>query len=297
LEDEPFYMRAYINAVVLNKNSASTPPKTPGKPGNPGSKPKKPPFDYELEKLIDEYIKAVAAGRISEAAELKKEILNIADQAYPDRKEEIVGILNQSTKIQNQQPQYETTAGTKSPPLVKQKPTSNNPSNIKKDSENDYSEWRFLRNDLEGVEFRCKPMSEGKNNVTYFRVQVRINFESCSYCNDGYFYAFHVIFGTYPVDDLPSSKTQLKILNTFKDVYTIPDSIPVKMLLNDGSKMLFDKKNEFVYRLPDGSSKVVWNHPIIFSSCMHAINIIRGKLEKDYKCGLDEEKAITLPAK
>jgi hypothetical protein len=118
-------------------------------------------------------------------------------------------------------------------------------------ADEDYTQWFFVQGDKAIQERYALVKEEG--DMSYFRVQFRINFEDGIFTDvgsEGYVTAF-----SYPQLDQQSNIYKHFIFyNTFKGIHTMDELMPVKMKFPDGSKRFLSKTDGFMYELVNGQT-------------------------------------------
>lgn len=158
---------------------------------------------------------------------------------------------------------------------------------VKKESDpNDgFEKWLFVKSD--------KPIQERfrqvkiENNIGYFQVQFRINFEDATYCDKPQCLGFLMYFD-YPQGDLAKKTVRnYKFMNSFKDIYMLPDLISFPMSFPDGSKIIFQDGKFLSINKPGDQPE----NAFITSACVD--NILSNYPR--HNCGdFDEKSAIVL---
>ena len=181
-------------------------------------------FDPELLALIENFKNAQISGNTEEASSLKKDIMEIAGHAYPDQADEINALLQ---KI----------------PLSKKTitPVNSTPTKTAPTNNLDFSDWLTIKTPYHAMQIRYK-LEKQEGNIGYFKAQMRINFDDEESCKETRCLGYAVSFG-YPKVDNESNFTYLnyKFYNSYKNIYTIPDLIPINLSLSDGSKRMLRK--------------------------------------------------------
>ncbi|PKP25576.1 MAG: hypothetical protein CVU03_07610 [Bacteroidetes bacterium HGW-Bacteroidetes-2] len=107
----------------------------------------------------------------------------------------------------------------------------------------DYSNWLFISSDKD-MQVRYK-LEKQEGNIGYFSVQFRINFEDKSSCYSSNCEGYYFTFG-YPTLDLMNNiYSHYKFYNTFKDIYTMPELIPLNLKTRNGSYIYLKKEGFF----------------------------------------------------
>lgn len=113
-----------------------------------------------------------------------------------------------------------------------------------------YSNWLYLQGD-KALQYRFKQLKE-EDGVGYFEVQFRIDFENS--CNSAICEGYLAVFGYPTLDNQKNINSYYKFYYTFKDIYTLPEQIPIKLNFDDGSKRILTPYG-FIYTLEDGGEQ------------------------------------------
>jgi hypothetical protein len=262
LMTEPCGVTANITCAHLSTQNSTSPPRG-GKTCmivNYEINHTPPPLDSQILDLIDAYNNAERTGKTDKTDELKKTILEIAEHAYPDQTEEIKSLLNKSQikdkPIETANSNLSTTTNDLNNPIKKTQPTVSTNSNISKTSNTvsnvEYSDWLTIKNPYHDMQVRYK-LEKQEGDIGYYKTQFRIDFESKSRCLDQRCLGFVVCFGYPTPDEKEFIYLHYKIYNSFKEIYTMPNLIPIKLSFSDGSKRLL--KQDGFYYTTKGSSQ------------------------------------------
>ncbi|MFA5298788.1 MAG: hypothetical protein WC389_11340 [Lutibacter sp.] len=118
----------------------------------------------------------------------------------------------------------------------------------------EYSDWLTFKNPYEALQIRYK-LEKKEGNVGYYRAQLRINYEEPTRCTDARCLGYALCFGLPQLNDKDVVYLHYKIYYSYKDIYTIPDLIPMKLSFPDGSKRML-KKDGFYFAVNDNSEPV-----------------------------------------
>ncbi|CAM4049316.1 hypothetical protein FLAN108750_07530 [Flavobacterium antarcticum] len=113
----------------------------------------------------------------------------------------------------------------------------------------EYSDWNTFKNPYEALQIRYK-LEKKDGDVGYYKAQIRINFDEPTICKDQRCQGYALSFGIPSVDDNGEKFYHYKIFFSYKENYTIPDLIPIKLSFSDGSKR-FLKSDGFYYQKND----------------------------------------------
>src|SRR5690606_7598580 len=111
------------------------------------------------------------------------------------------------------------------------------------DGNDGYSNWLFLQSD-KALQVRYKQVKQ-EGDVAHFQVQFKINFEDRIFCNDPTCLGYLMVFGYRTLDGESKVTKSYKFYNTYKEVYTLPETIPVNMSFPDGSKRYLRQEGFF----------------------------------------------------
>jgi hypothetical protein len=184
-------------------------------------------LDAEIEKLIQSHNELIQSNKNEEAENVRKLVQEITSIAYPEHIQKV------DDKILSPQ---------------------TNP-------DADYSDWVFMFSD-KAVQMRFKQVKK-EGDIGYFSVQFRINFEDRIFCKHHTCLGYLFVFG-YPNLDKTYAYKSFKFYNTYKDIYTLKDPIPIRLNFEDGSKRLL-KKDGFYYTEPN--STVEKSATYLFYNC------------------------------
>lgn len=203
-------------------------------------------LDPQLEELISNYHQAINSSNNNQASKIRAEILEIANHAYPDKIDDIMKLIAVPEK------------------KIISKENINLLKNNK--SENDsFSEWKFLQSD-KAIQVRYQEV-KNDGSIAYFKVQFRINFNDEIFCRNQDCLGYLFVYGYPTLDGKEYVEKSYKFYNTYKEVYTVPDLIPIQMSFSDGSKRTFNK-NGFFYINNDNKEIPL---PYLFSVCVDDI--------------------------
>lgn len=135
-----------------------------------------------------------------------------------------------------------------------------------KPAENPYSNWLFIQSD-KALQYRFK-MVKQEGDVGYFQVQFRINSEDPIFCKHPTCLGYLLVFGYPTLDNQKNIETSYKFYNTYKEIYTRPELVPIKLSFPDGSKR-FLKQDGFFYSL--AGSDVQQPASYLFGNCVDDI--------------------------
>ncbi len=161
----------------------------------------------------------------------------------------------------------------------------------KNSSESNYSNWLFIKSD-KPVQYRFKLVKQ-EGDIGYYQVQFKTDFENKIFCKHHTCLGYLVVFGYPDLDNQNSLETSYKFYNTYKDIYTREELVPVKLNFADGSKRLL-KQGGFYYTLA-GSTEEQPNINL-FRNCVD--DILNGMPDyhrcKPYQPAFKEAEAIVL---
>lgn len=249
-------------AGTSGTNGTDGNPNVSGSNGSIGDSQEQPDFDSELLALIDEYKKALASGNTIEASELKKSILEIAGHAYPNQTTEIIALLNLSVKpvlVSN-------TVDKKILPAEELQVKQSAPIELKSSADNSsgFSDWLTIKNPYHCMQVRYK-LEKQENDIGYFKVQFRIDFTDPSFCTHPRCSGYLFSFGYPTLDGVDFIYSYYKFFNSYQQIYTVPDLMPIKMAFSDGSKRVL--KNDGFYYVAKGSSQELYCE-FLFDKCV-----------------------------
>jgi hypothetical protein len=246
-----------LNTGKPGTNGSSGNPDGSGSDGASGSGQEKPDFDSELLALIAEYKKALASGNIAEAGELKKSILEIAGHAYPNQTDEIDGLMKVTPTTQTTVSNTVLKKELQAKVLTSTQSTTSTQVDIKTSSAKniDFSDWLTIKNPYHCIQVRYK-LEKQENDIGYFKVQFRIDFQDKSFCTHPRCLGYLVSFGYPTLDGKDNIYSYYKFYNSFKQVYTVSDLMPIKLSFSDGSKRVL-KKDGFYY-IAKGSNQEIY---------------------------------------
>jgi len=209
-----------------------------------------PPLDPQVLDLIDAYNNAKRTGRTNEADEFKKTILEIAGHAYPDKLNEINGMLG-ITQVEPARSNVEPIK----PILAPVEPINKAPiKTITPDQNTEYSDWGTVKNPYYSMQVRYK-LEKKEGDVNYYKAQLRVNFEDPSRIQTARCLGYVVCFGIPTLDGLNYNYLHYEFFYSYKEIYTMPDLIPMKMSFPDGSKRML-KKDGFYYTTKDSNQEI-----------------------------------------
>lgn len=224
----------------------------------------KPTIDSELLALIDEFKKAQASGNSDEANEYKRTILEIASHAYPDRINEITQMLDiakekpANSHTNSERPTVEkeiSKTETVKHKVVQIKPVNTGPTKTSTPQQNtEYTDWGTVKNPYYSMQVRYK-LEKKVGDVSYFRAQLRVNFEDPSRTQTERCLGYVVCFGIPTLDGLDYNYLHYEFFYSYKQIYTMPDLIPMKMSFPDGSQRIL-KKDGFYYTTNDSKQEI-----------------------------------------
>lgn len=187
-------------------------------------------LDPELLALIEDFKNAQMSGKSEEASGFKNDIMEIAGHAYPDKIDDIKKLL-QKIPLNNKP----------ITPVTPVTPVNSTSTKIAPTNNLDFSDWLTIKNPYYAMQIRYK-LEKQEGTIGYFRAQMRIDFDDKERCKESRCLGYAVSFG-YPKPDNESNFTYLnyKFYNSYINIYTIPDLIPINLLLPDGSKRMLRK--------------------------------------------------------
>ena len=146
------------------------------------------------------------------------------------------------------------------PKVVQIKPVNTAPTKTSTPQQNtEYSDWGTVKNPYYSMQVRYK-LEKEVGDVSYFSAQLRVNFEDY----DGYegterCLGYLVCFGIPTLDDLDYNYLHYKFFYSYKQIYTMPDLIPIKMSFPDGSQRML-KKDGFYYKAKDSNQEIYFSY-------------------------------------
>lgn len=138
-----------------------------------------------------------------------------------------------------------------------------------------YSDWLFVNSD-KALQVRYKQVKQ-ENEIGYFEVQFKLNTEDPVFCSHAICEGYLMVFGYPSLDDQSTIETSYKFYNSYTHVYTVPETIPVKLSYPDGSKRLL-RKEGFFYTTVDNATELPAN---FMSNCVD--NMI-STTPNDHRC-------------
>ena len=226
--------------------------------------------DSELIDLVKLYKKHIVMGNISEAEKLKQTISRIADDMYPDKVEKIQKALGETiinvnktvdTNYKNEKNE-ETIA---KPADVKSTSKSNPSSKTSKASKIEvYSDWETFKNPYEALQVRYK-LERKEGDVGYYQAQFRINYDEPTLCKDPRCLGYALCLGIPQLNDKDVSYIHLIFYYPNKEIYDVPELIPMKLSFSDGSKRML-KQDGFYYKANEYTEEVYLQYFFIKSA-------------------------------
>lgn len=160
------------------------------------------------------------------------------------------------------------------------------------DNQNEgYCNWLFMNTD-KALQVRYKQVKE-ENGIGYFSVQFKINFDDPIFCKHATCLGYLFVYGYPTLDNQKIIEKSFKFYNSYKEVYTLEETIPIKLSFSDGSKR-FLRKEGFFYKLANSEKeKAAIN---LFSNCVDDIlsNSPNNHRCKPYKYDYKESEAIII---
>lgn len=117
--------------------------------------------------------------------------------------------------------------------------------------ENPYSNWLFIKSD-KAMQYRFQLVKQ-EGDIGYFRVQFKTHFEDPIFCKHPTCLGYLLVFSYPSLDNQRNIATSYKFYNTYKEVYTRPELVPIKLTFPDGSKRMLTE-NGFFYTLADSDT-------------------------------------------
>lgn len=155
----------------------------------------------------------------------------------------------------------------------------------------DYSKWLFIQGD-KALQYRFKLIKE-EGDTGYYQVQFRTEFEDSIFCKHPTCLGYLLVFGYPAPDNQTNIETSYAFYNTFKDVYTRPDLVPLKLSFPDGSKR-FLTPDGFNYTLAGSTEAQPATY--LFGNCVD--DILEGKPDyhrcKPYQPAFKSSEAIVI---
>jgi len=112
-----------------------------------------------------------------------------------------------------------------------------------KESIEEYSDWLYILSD-KAIQVRYK-LEKQEENIGYFNIQFRIDFEDTVSCYSDNCEGYYVTFGYPTLDLMTNIFSHYKFYKTFKDVYTMPEAIPLNLKTRSGSIIYLKKEGFF----------------------------------------------------
>lgn len=156
---------------------------------------------------------------------------------------------------------------------------------------NGYSNWLFMNTD-KALQVRYKQVKE-ENGIGYFTVQFRINFDDPIFCKHTTCLGYLFVYGYPTLDNQKIIEKSFKFYNSYKEVYTLNETIPIKLSFSDGSKR-FLRKEGFFYKLANSEKELkAFN---LFSNCVDDILSDNSNNHrcKPYRYDFKESEAIII---
>ena len=244
-----------LNTGKPKTNRTSGNPNASGLNSASGSGKEQPAFERELLALIEEYKKALASGNMAEAAELKTSILDIASHAYPDRIDEINVLMDVPSLKKKPSSDSVKTSNTITEKAAPPTPTPIVSTKVIPRANSNFSDWQTVKNPYQCLQVRFK-LEKQENDIGYYNVQFRIDFEDKSFCTHPRCLGYLVSFGYPTLDGKDNIYSYFKFYNSYKQVYTVPDLMPIKLSFSDGSKRVL--KNDGFYFITKDSGQEVY---------------------------------------
>jgi len=203
-------------------------------------------FKPNIQKLIQDYWNLVNEGKTSEATLKRQEILNLGASEYPTRKAELLALMGETTTTNYAKKK----AGT----FQDQSQAVNNMQTEAAKNSAVYSDWLTIKNPYYAMQVRYK-LEKQEGDIGYFRTQMRIDFEDKDRCKDARCLGYVVSFGYPSIEGTSNIYLNYKFYYTYNEIYTVPDLIPIKLSLPDGSKRLL-KQDGFYYTSANNSQEM-----------------------------------------
>ncbi|MDO9038417.1 MAG: hypothetical protein Q7U59_08740 [Lutibacter sp.] len=155
---------------------------------------------------------------------------------------------------------------------------------------NEYSNWLFVNSD-KALQVRYKQVKL-ENEIGYFEVQFKINFDDQIFCSHPTCLGYLFVFSYPTLDNMKSIEKSYKFYNSFKGIYTLSDTIPIKLFFPDGSKRIL-REEGFFYTTDNNNTEMSAN---FFSNCVDDIlsNNPNYHRCKPYKSNFIESEAIMI---
>ena len=128
----------------------------------------------------------------------------------------------------------------------------------------DYSDWGTIKNPYHCMQVRYK-LEKQEGNIGYFKVQFKINFEDKSFCTHPRCLGYLVCFGYPTLDGKDYISSYYKFFNSYNQVYTMQDLMPIIMSFSDGSKRVL-KKDGFYFTSKDSNQEIYIAY--LFEKCV-----------------------------
>lgn len=106
----------------------------------------------------------------------------------------------------------------------------------------------------EALQVRYK-LEKQEGDVGYYKAQFRINYDEPTICNDPRCLGYAFCFGLPQLNDKDIVYLHYKFYYPYKEIYTVPDLIPIKLSFADGSKRML-KKDGFYFAVNDTAEPV-----------------------------------------
>ncbi len=116
------------------------------------------------------------------------------------------------------------------------------------------SDWITFKNPYDALQIRYK-LEKTEENIGYYQVQFRINYDEPSLCKDTRCLGYALCFGYPMLNDKDANYLHYKFYFPYKEIYTVPELIPIKLSLPDGSKRML-RQDGFYYTVKDGTDEI-----------------------------------------
>ncbi len=194
-------------------------------------------FNPNMQKLIQDYWNLLNEGKTTEATAKRQQILNLGASEYPTKKAELIALMGETTT---------TTYAKKKAGNIQDQTADVNKMQVATAKNNSvYSDWLTIKNPYYAMQIRYK-LEKQEGDIGYFRTQMRIDFEDKDRCKDTRCLGYVVSFGYPTLEGTNNIYLNYKFYYSYKEIHTVPDLIPIKLSLPDGSKRLL-KQDGFYY--------------------------------------------------
>ncbi len=203
-------------------------------------------FKPNMQTLIQDYWNLVNAGKTTEAAAKRQQILNLGNTEYPTKKAELLALMGETTT-----PAY---AKKKAGNVQDQSAAAEKLLAAAAKNNAAYCDWLTIKNPYYAMQIRYK-LEKQVGDIGYFKTQMRIDFNEATICKTARCLGYVVSFGYPTLEGTSNNYLNYKFYFSYKGIYTVPDLIPMKLSLPDGSKRLL-KQDGFYYTLANNPQEM-----------------------------------------